>query len=179
MATTGRRQTLLRWDLSMSPETIHHSVAYDLPMRDRSGAALKIQVSELAVDTLEGSIIKCVMTFQVSPEVYQHIDAEALFNLAPEVRGPLAGGAFEADVAIEIEAKLDSAFIFSIAMEIESVDALANYFKDIGQHQPDHELLSSESWLALYVKQQVPLPPDIGEGTLKLGYSTAWANAED
>jgi hypothetical protein len=77
---------------------------------------------------------------------------------------------------VEIEAKLDPAFIYLLSTQIKSVEALAAHLQKISQSYPNDSLVTTESWFALYVKQSVALPPEVGEGQLKVGYSTTWAD---
>lgn len=159
----------------MNVKTLHHLLDYELQFHDRAGAALSVRALELTVDDLNGSLIRCCLSFKVSPELYRRIDTEALFHLDPEVRGAIFGGRLEPEVDVEIEAKLDPQFIFDLSMQIKSIDELAEHLLRISQTQPTDPLMNTESWFALYVKQEVVLPPEIGEGQLKVGYSTTWA----
>jgi hypothetical protein len=160
----------------MSSKTLHHPIAYELELHDTTGAAIAVQAVDLTVDTLDGRIIRCFLTFRVSPAIYQQIDTHALFNLTPEVRGQIFGGQLQPDADVEIEAKLDPAYIFSLSTQVASVEALAEYLPTIREGQPNDALLDTESWFALYVKQSVALPAEFGEGQLKIGYRTTWAD---
>lgn len=44
---------------------------------------------------------------------------------------------------------------------------IAEFFKTASE---DSDLLYTENWLTLEVKQEVLVPPDVGQGTLKGGY---------
>lgn len=160
-------------------KTLHHPLDCELQMHDRQGNLIIVNTSELAADLLDSteSIVGCFLTFLVSPETYHHIDINELFHLHSDVRGQVFGGKLEPDVDVEIEAKLDPSFIFEISTKIKTLDALSQHLRTITQNQPDHPLLNTESWFALYVKQSVELPPEFGEGKLKVGYSTTWADS--
>lgn len=159
-------------------KTLRFPLDYELRMRDRNGDPLTVKALELAADLLDGtsSIVKCFLTLLVSPENYQRVDTDNLFNLHPDARGQIFGGKLEPDIDIEIEAKLDPSFIFEISTKIKTLEALSQHLQTINQSQPEHPLLNTESWLALYVKQSVELPSEFDEGKLKIGYSTTWAN---
>jgi len=159
-------------------KTLRYNVDCDLQMRDREGNFITVRALELAVDLLDGtdSIVKCFLTFLVSPESYQRIDTNKLFNLAPDARGQIFGGKLEPDLDVEIETKLDPSFIFEISTQIKTIKALADHLLKISQNQSDSSLLNTESWFAIYVKQSVQLPAEFGEGTLKVGYSTTWVD---
>ena len=151
---------------------------YELRMRDRNGDSLTVRTLELAVDLLDGtqSIVKCVLSLLVSPENYQRVDTNNLFNLHPNVRGQIFGGKLEPDIDVEIEAKLDPLLIFDISTKIKTIEALAEHLLTLNQNESEHALLNTKSWFAMYVRQLVKLPPEFGEGKLKVGYSTTWAD---
>ncbi|PZO37070.1 MAG: hypothetical protein DCF19_19790 [Pseudanabaena frigida] len=159
-------------------KTSHHPLDCELQMRDRKGNLITVNTLELAADLLDGtaSIVECFLTFLVSPATYHHIDINESFHLHPDARGQVFGGKLEPDIDVEIETKLDPSFIFEISTKIKTLDALSQHLQTINQNQPDHPLLNTESWFALYVKQSVELPPEFGEGKLKVGYSTTWAD---
>ena len=159
-------------------KTLHHSIDFELQMRDREGRSVAVRVLELAVDLLDGtqSIVNCFLTILVSPENYQQIDTNESFNLYSDARGQIFGGKLEPDLDVEIEAKIDPSFIFAISTQIKTVENLADRLLYLSQNEPEDALLNTESWFALYVKQSVELPPEFGEGKLKVGYSTTWAD---
>jgi hypothetical protein len=55
----------------------------------------------------EDTLSECRLTFEVSSELYQRIDTEALFNLKPQLRGPFSAGPLQPKPDIEIEATLE------------------------------------------------------------------------
>jgi hypothetical protein len=158
-------------------KTLHHPLDYELQMRDREGRSVAVRALELAVDLLDGTqnIVNCFLTIIVSPENYQQIDTNELFHLYPEARGQIFGGKLESDLDVEIEARIDPSFIFAISTQIKTVENLADRLYHLSQNEPEDALLNTESWFALYVKQNVELPPEFGDGKLKVGYSTTWA----
>ncbi|CAN1208784.1 hypothetical protein TUMEXPCC7403_01085 [Tumidithrix helvetica PCC 7403] len=159
-------------------KTLHHSLDCELQMRDREGSSISIRALELAVDFLDGtdSIIRCFLTFIVSPEIYQRIDADELFHLRLDMRGQIFGGKLQPNVDVEIETKIDPSLIYEISTEVRSIEKIADRLLSSSQSQSNDPLLNTESWLALYVKQSVKLPPEFGEGKLKVGYKTGWAD---
>ncbi|MFP4414883.1 MAG: hypothetical protein ACLFVV_26025, partial [Coleofasciculus sp.] len=137
-------------------------------------------------------IIECHLTFQVTPELYHRIDTEALFNLKPEVRTPLTNGKFQPSPDIQIEASLKPDLLPLLLEKATNAEEVAAYLVNLSQQQteqtsestneksetqatdksPDnfqspYSLLSTESWLALSVKQQ----QESGE----TGYRTFWS----
>ncbi|MGK7946788.1 MAG: YbjN domain-containing protein [Microcystaceae cyanobacterium] len=104
--------------------------------------------------------------FQLSPELYQRIDDEALFNLKPEIRSPLSNGEFKPAFDIQIEAALDPALLPTLTANATNAEEAAAYLQKLSQEQPNHPILSVYSWYALEVKQK----HDQGE----TGYTTLW-----
>jgi hypothetical protein len=115
----------------------------------------------------DDTLSECRLTFQVSPELYQRIETEALFNLKPELRGSLSAGDFQPEPDIQIEATLQPDLLPRLAEHTTNLEQAAAYLQNLSQEQPDNPLLSTESWFALHVKQ----PQESGE----TGYSTFWA----
>jgi hypothetical protein len=105
---------------------------------------------------------------QVNPQLYQRIETEALFNLKPEVRRPLSAGNFLPEPDIEIEIGLQPNLLPQPIERAADANEAATYILNLSQEQPDNPLLSTESWLALSVKQQ----QESGE----TGYRTIWAD---
>ena len=105
-------------------------------------------------------------TFQVTPEQYQLIDKQALFNLRPEVRTPLSGKPFQASSNIQIEASLEPDLLPQLTKHAKTSKKATTYLQTLSQEQPNHPLLSTYSWYALEVKQQ--------QETGETGFRTMW-----
>jgi hypothetical protein len=146
--------------------TEHSQLDSELTLHDRTQSPLTVHAVTLALTKQDDEFIECRLTFQVNPELYQHIDTEALFNLKPEVRNPLSAGEFlpEPDIKIETTLKPDS--LPRLAGHTSNIDEAATYILNLSQEQPDDPLLSTENWLALSVKQL----KESGE----TGYRTLW-----
>jgi hypothetical protein len=157
-------------------KTFYHSVDCELRLLDPDNESIPVWVSEIGVDEIDGSIVKYFLTFLVKPEAYDCIDRNELFNLAHQARGQTFGGELDPEIDVEIEAKLDKALISDISTEISSAEEFANLLLKISQNEPDNHILNTESWFAMTVKQSVELPPEFGEGSLKVGYRTVWAD---
>lgn len=151
----------------MSAKTDNCHLDSDLMLRDRIESPLSVRAVSLALTKQNGTVIECHLTFQVSPELYQRIDTEALFNLKPEVRSPLSAGAFQPSHDIQIEATLDPDLLPRLAAHAADANQAAAYLQNFSKEQPDHPLLSTYSWYGLQVKQQ--------QETGETGYRTLWA----
>lgn len=163
----------------MASKVAHHQLDRPLRMQAPDGSPLTIQVQEISTQQNDKAITQCTLTFNVDHDLYQQIDLQALFNLDPELRGQLFGGHFDPAGAIEIEAGLHPNLISLVNEHASNARELASYLFENEQEPSFNPLLKTESWLGLYVKQSVPLPPELAEetqGELKVGYQTRWVD---
>jgi hypothetical protein len=147
----------------MTTQTETRQLDTNLILQTSSHSSLIIHTQSLTFTKQDDTLIESCLTFQVNPEHYQRIDTEALFNLKPELRGTLSNGEFLSEPNIEITASLKPDLLPHLTPHLEDVPT---YLKSLSQEQPDHPLLSTESWLALQVKQ--PREP------VETGYRTFW-----
>ncbi len=115
----------------------------------------------------DSDLLECCLTFQVTPEQYQRIESQSLFNLTPEIRIPLSKTVFQPESAIQIDVSLDPRLLSQLAEHSTDANQAANYLQQLSEEQFDHPLISTENWYALYVKQY----QEIGEA----GYQTFWS----
>ena len=159
----------------MAEKTVYHEMDAELIFHDSDGRRLSVQATELSADTLDGLLIRYFLAITVTPEVYQQIDKGEWFNLLINVRGQIFGGRLDPKTDVELDLKLDPMFVFDLSMKVKTIAEAAALLLQLNREEPDSDLLSGASWFALHVKQKVELPPEIGPGTLKVGYSTEWA----
>jgi len=81
------------------------------------GSPLFVRAVALALTQENNQFIEYRLSFKVSPELYQRIDSEALFNLKPQVRGSLKGGEFLPELDIRIEAMLKPNLLPSLGVD--------------------------------------------------------------
>jgi hypothetical protein len=110
--------------------------------------------------------MECRLTFQLTPQLYQRIEKEALFNLKPDVRN-FDSEKFLPEPNITIETILKPDLLPLLTEHAQNIEETANYILKLNQEQPENILLSTESWLALSVKHQ----QESGE----IGYRTLWS----
>lgn len=151
----------------MSTTNEHCQLNKELTLHNRSESPLTVRVIDLCLTKQENTLSECRLTFCVSPELYQRIDTEALFNLKPELRGPFPVGNFQPEPNIEIEATLQPDLLPQLTQHAANPEEAATYLQNLSQEQPDNPLVSTESWFALHVKQ----PQESGA----IGYRTFWA----
>jgi hypothetical protein len=150
----------------MSIQTKYSHLNSEITLWESSESPLTIHGLNLTLTAQNDKINECRLTFQVSPELYQRIDTQALFNLKPEIRTPLSGGSFQPSPDIQIEASLDPALLPKLAEHAKDANQTAAYLQTLSQEQPNHPILSPYSWYGLRVKQQ----QEKGE----TGYQTLW-----
>jgi hypothetical protein len=137
----------------MTTNTEHRHLDRDLTLHDRTHSPLPIHTVTLTLSKQDDTLSECRLTFHISPELYQRIQTEALFNLNPELRGSLTAGDFLPKPDIEIEATLQPDLLPRLAEHTTNLEQAATYLEYLSQEQPDNPLLSTESWFALHVKQ--------------------------
>ncbi|MEG4633670.1 YbjN domain-containing protein [Microcoleus sp. AR_TQ3_B6] len=152
----------------MSAHIEHCQLDSELKLHDRTTTPLTIRAVSLSLIKQDDEVIECRLTFQVNPELYHRIETEALFNLKPEMRRPLSAGNFLPEPDIEIAIGLQPNLLPQPIERAAGANEAATYILNLSQEQPDNPLLSTESWLALSVKQQ----QESGE----TGYRTIWAD---
>jgi hypothetical protein len=143
----------------MNANTETYQLDTELTLRGSSQSPLSVHAVTLTLTKQDDTLIESRLTFQVTPELYQRIDTEALFNLKPQLRGSLTAGEFISESNIEITASLKPDLLTHLTPHLADAPA---YLKSLNQEQPENPLLFSESWLALQVKQ------------LQTGYRTFW-----
>ncbi len=74
---------------------------------------------------------ECHLTFQVSPELYQRIDTEALFHLKPELRSPLSDHNFQSVANIKITVTLQPQLLSSLTEWATDSQAAIAYLKKL------------------------------------------------
>ncbi|HBL14746.1 MAG TPA: hypothetical protein DD379_25825 [Cyanobacteria bacterium UBA11162] len=151
----------------MTTHTEHYHLNSKLTLHTPSHSPLPIHAVTLTLTKQDNTLSECRLTFQITPELYQRIETEALFNLKPELRGSLSNGKFQPEPNIEIEATLQPDLLPKLTETIINLDQASIYLQNLSQQQPDHPLLSTESWFVLQVKQT----QESGE----TGYRTFWS----
>jgi len=147
----------------MTTHTENHQLDSELTLCDSFQSPLTVHALTLTLTKQDDTLIESHLTFQIDPELYQRIDTEALFNLKPELRGSLSHGEFLSEPNIEITASLKPDLLPHLTPHLDDAPA---YLKSLSQEQPNPPLLSTESWLALQVKQQ--------REPVETGYRTFW-----
>jgi hypothetical protein len=151
-----------------------------LALKTPTGNPLIVQLEELSLTEFDDTFTECRIACKVSPEVYQRIDTETLFNLKSDVRYQTMEDNFATDKDIEIEARLSDDLLPLLTEYSDSAETAVEHLLRLTQshHSIKSPMLFSENWYALHVKQSIDLPPEL-EGELKSGYSTTWNNSSE
>ncbi|BAZ16705.1 hypothetical protein NIES4071_85830 [Calothrix sp. NIES-4071] len=150
----------------MIPYTKNYQLDTDLTLHSNSQTSLTVRTLALSLTKQDDQIIECRLTFCVNPQLYKRIDNCALFNLKPDARNPLSSSKFlpDTDIIIETALKPD---LLPVLTQVATIDSVTKYILNLSQEQPDHQILFTENWLGLSVKQQ----QESGE----IGYRTLWS----
>ena len=105
--------------------------------------------------------------FQVDFELYQKIEKESLFNLKEATRKSITGGEFKPDFDFKIEITLKPEFIPQLLEKAKTEEEALNYLSYLSDNESNSELLYTENWLALSVKQN--------QNGKEVGYRTFWS----
>jgi len=143
----------------------HLGLNGELTLRDSSDSPVAVRVVSLSLTKQENQLIECRFTLSINPELYHHIDTNALFNLKPEVRRSFTNQ-FQPSPDIKIEITLKPGLLPQLIEHSTSPNPTANYCLNLSGKKPDYPVLFPENWLVLSVKQ----PQESGE----IGYSTFW-----
>ncbi len=151
----------------MNPLEQDNMIKSSVTFIDSSQSPLKINIISLSCDTEEEKITKVFLIFKVNLESYQQIKTKNLFNLKSDISNTPNNIKFIADSDIIIEAILKPDLITHLPENLTDPEEATNYLLYLYEQQSDNILLSTESWLALSVKQQ--------QETKEVGYKTFWS----
>ena len=119
----------------MSQNTEQTVLEKGLTLSDRAQAPFSLHAVNLALIKQEDTIIECRLTFEINLELYQRIDAESLFNLKPEVRGPLSHGNFRPEPEIQLEVTLQPDLLPRLLDHATTAEEAAAYLLQLSQKQ--------------------------------------------
>jgi hypothetical protein len=117
-----------------------------------------------------------ILNLSVDSKIYQQIDHEELFNLSLDVRKNISEDKFSPEKPIEIEIRPDRDLFIELLEQGETAEEIGNYLLRSNDIDGGN-LLWTNRWYALYVKQTIQLPLELEKiGDLKVGYSTIWTD---
>ncbi len=125
-------------------------------------------------------INQCLLTIEVSHEVYQLIEENALFNLKPEVKNPNYEYSFSDSLPVILEMTLNpellpillqktnnSQEVMEYLTQIYSLKTVSLNSTELEDNQEEESLINTESWLCLEVKQI--------QDDQEVGFKTFWS----
>ncbi len=166
----------------MTTAHIQSNIDHELILRTPGAQLLTVTACKLSLSTKDNEYIDCRVIFKVSYTVYEKIETQGGFHLQPEACLPSNSEPLKPDHDVEIEVQLSAHLLPQLTGatktatgDLASVDEVAQFWVELSQTQPDHPLLLTESWYGLSVWQGMTLPPELGQGAVKQGYTTRWA----
>lgn len=128
---------------------------------DRS--LLKCEATQLILTVLDTKILQCNLVLQLTVESYEQVQTQTLFNLNAEIQNGKAIAPFQPELPITLTISVRPDLLPQLA---DHRQTFPEYLTQLKVEQPDHPLLSTDSWFVLQVKQLTPS----GE----IGYRTFW-----
>ena len=143
----------------MNTQTENYQLDNSLTLIPPSSSGVTVRAIALTLTQQHNTLIEVILTFEITPIIYQRADNEGLFNLLPELRACPDFSEFHPNANIEIAARLKPDLLPNLTPYLNNIP---DYFKNLNSSQPDNPLLSTSSWLALQVNQETT------------GYRTFW-----
>lgn len=138
------------------------------------GEALKAAAKRINL-TVSEEKSQCTLYLEVEWSVYQQLLAGEWMGLLVHAISRGSEVKFDENQPIELQVMLKQSLMKTAlrkGSEVENV--LQSLVEDSEESRP---LRQSESWLIAEVKQQMRLPDELDNGTLKIGYRTQWAES--
>jgi hypothetical protein len=138
------------------------------------GEALKAAAKRISL-TVSEEKSQCTLYLEVEWSIYQQLLAGEWMGLLVQAISRGSEVKFDENQPIELQVMLKQSLMKTAlrkGSEVENV--LQSLVEDSEESRP---LRQSESWLITEVKQQMRLPDELDNGTLKIGYRTQWAES--
>lgn len=131
--------------------TVRDNLTFFTPQQ----VSLDLKILNLNLNQQEKELLECHLILQASPEVYQTIDINALFNLNPEFRIPLSQKSITTDQDTILTVSLQPELLDELATKISSIEELVSFLEQLSKNEPHSPFLFTENWLGLSVTQGV------------------------
>ena len=106
-----------------------------LILGDRTRSPLHLDDVTLSLMQQGDTVIECRLMFAIDFDQYQRIDTDALFNLKPEVRGPLSHGEFQPGPEIQLAVTLQPDLLPRLFAHAAVPAEAATYLVQLSQQQ--------------------------------------------
>jgi hypothetical protein len=165
-----------------------HLLNNNLTLYECLESPIIVHVNNLSLIQSEDIVSECHLTFQISLELYQRIDTNALFNLSLKFRTPLSNGDFHPDLPIQLKTTLHPDLLPHLLEHAQTAEEASAYLLTLSQQQAEqaspnpsedssaesiqapetllNPLLKTENWFCLSAKQV--------QETGETGYTTFW-----
>lgn len=147
----------------MTIHTNFYQINRELTFQDTSQSYITVYALTLSIYTYKDTLIDLRLTFQVQPQLYQHILTQRLFNLQSELCGSLTNGNFDDNTSIEITAIFKSDLLSQLTSDLQT---LPDNLLTLNQTGNNHFLFHNNNWLVVQVKQE--------RSEIYTGYRTFW-----
>jgi hypothetical protein len=141
-----------------------------------AGQPLAARLQQIRLSTEEVGATVCSIRLELEWATYLAVAAGRWFGLQPVVSDGIQTVSFEPGRPVELHALLHQGVAQSFINEATGCEDIAVALVQDQTTESGIRLNISENWLAAEIKQQVTLPESLaGEGKLKQGYRTLWA----
>jgi hypothetical protein len=165
-----------------TPTIQSHRLGQNLTLHTPEGKAITLYIDKITLSIQAQEYIECRMIVSLSSEVYAIVEAGSEFHLNPEVGSQSSHQAFTPDQNIEVDLSLSphllphlTGYMQQKQGHLAAIEYIGDVLTQLSQNTPDDALLLTENWYALALRQEKPLPPELGGGSVKQGYTTQWA----
>ena len=148
-----------------------------IPFKVNSHEDILGRLLDFKCDIDLGELLSMTIHILVDYPIYDWIDKNNAFNLTPECRNDnFFERGFSPDKPVELEIRVDPVVIEkALDNTYEDSDEVFEAVMAISKKNPDNPLFQADHWYVLNAKQEIQLPPELGDsGTLKAGFSTTW-----
>lgn len=127
---------------------------------------IEVPCISLILETEAEKTKQCRLVFEADYCLYQEIESEELFDLRPQFKADIFGGQFLDELPLQITILLDPDLLPKLGRQYNDAGSVANYIDRLSQKSQFNQLIQTNSWVALLVKQI--------QTTGEVGFRTFW-----
>lgn len=131
-----------------------------------SADRIEVPCVSLILETEAEKNKQCRLVFEADFFLYQEIESESLFDLRPQFKADIFGGQFLDGFPLQITILLVPDLLPKLGQLCKDAKSIANYIDRLSQKSQFNQLIQTNSWLALSVKQI--------QTTGEVGFRTFW-----
>ncbi len=137
-------------------KTTSAQINQQLIFQTKSGDSIKLEIIKIKLAKEKQEIKECQLIGNLDLALYQQIENQELFQLQPQLKGRISSGEFNPNLPLTITIYLEPELLPNLEKQAAGAKSAANYLLKLGETQPDTELLQTDNWFTLTVKQQQP-----------------------